>query len=96
MRPDRCLGSANHTPGVEGRFNFNDERGVLCYLNVKVANPDGTSHIKPLSQWLAGVMANSDLQNGFWWSLSNQIFNGIIGLVRNLIDRGAIFCHLLS
>jgi len=33
----------------------------------------------PLSQWMAGVMAATDLEHGYWFSPSNELINGILG-----------------
>lgn len=41
---------------------------------------DGAIVEEPLSARVAGLMAKSDNDRGFWWSPSNQIINGIVGL----------------
>lgn len=37
---------------------------------------------EPLSARVAGLIAKTDNDRGFWWSPSNQVLNGIIGLGR--------------
>ncbi|MBF9235593.1 phage tail sheath C-terminal domain-containing protein [Microvirga alba] len=74
--------------------NTNDEAAV-AYSNdfgsprVYVCDPwvlktDSTGEIvqAPASPCVAGLIAKSDNERGFWWSPSNQNINGIIGTVR--------------
>ena len=51
--------------------------GVLEYAN-------GVTQSFPASAIAAGLQALSDNTRGFWWSLSNQVVDGIIGTTRNV------------
>lgn len=42
----------------------------------------GATVAKPASPCVAGLIAKSDNDRGFWWSPSNQNINGIMGTVR--------------
>lgn len=70
-----------------------------------VLKTDSTGAIvsKPASPCVAGLIAKSDNDRGFWWSPSNQNINGIVGTVRpvdftlgdanaraNLLNEGGI------
>jgi len=69
--------------GVGGTFNFatSNKRAILCYPHVKAYDPaTGTSINKPLSSFLAGVMAATDLEFGYWYSPSNKEILGITGI----------------
>lgn len=37
---------------------------------------------KPASGRVAGVIARMDAEHGFWWSPSNQVLNGVVGIAR--------------
>ncbi|WP_081562754.1 phage tail sheath family protein [Parasaccharibacter apium] len=47
-----------------------------------VRETDGVSAVIPPSAKFAALQAYSDMQNGFWRSLSNQALHGVIGLAR--------------
>lgn len=49
---------------------------------VKVLASDGSIATQPASARVAGLIAKSDNDRGFWWSPSNQGINGIIGTAR--------------
>ena len=59
-----------------------DMRVYMVDPFVKVANSAGAIATYPSSARIAGVIANNDQQNGFWWSPSNQIIQGIVGIAR--------------
>jgi phage tail sheath protein FI len=40
--------------------------------------------VRPLSARVAGVIAKSDAERGFWWSPSNREINGLLGTARNI------------
>jgi uncharacterized protein len=47
---------------------------------VKVLNTTNNTIIeKPASSCIAGLIAKSDNERGFWWSPSNMVINGIVG-----------------
>ena len=49
---------------------------------VKVNDETGALYTAPLSPCVAGLIARSDNERGFWWSPSNQTINGIVGTAR--------------
>lgn len=73
--------------GSEGTINFDtsSERIILCYPQLKVYDTSTNSEkIEPYSQRIAGVLANKDIEKGYWWSPSNTEIKGITGVERNL------------
>ncbi|HDP8225525.1 TPA: phage tail sheath subtilisin-like domain-containing protein [Escherichia coli] len=73
--------------GASGTINFNtsSERACLCYPHVKVYDSvTDSERLEPLSSRAAGLRAKVDLDNGFWWSNSNQEILGITGVERSL------------
>lgn len=73
--------------GPAGAINFytSDKRAILCYPMVKAydtateANQD-----RYMSQFLAGVIASTDLNEGYWVSPSNKEIKGIVGIERTI------------
>lgn len=63
--------------GPDGIINLNyaDNRVAICYPHVIAS--DGTT--EPLSQYLAGVTAATDLAEGYWVSPSNHQIIGVTG-----------------
>jgi len=49
---------------------------------VLVLSADGKIVEQPSSARVAGLIAKSDNDRGFWWSPSNQVINGIVGTAR--------------
>jgi len=49
---------------------------------VKKLDSDGNEIMAPASPCVAGLIAKSDNERGFWWSPSNQSINGILGTGR--------------
>ncbi|PZO04858.1 MAG: phage tail protein [Alphaproteobacteria bacterium] len=49
---------------------------------VKVLDRTGVIATRPASGFVAGVIARTDQTLGFWWSPSNQVINGIVGIGR--------------
>lgn len=69
--------------GANGALNYSDYRTVICYPHVKVWDTATNSErLEPLSSRLAGVIAKTDHEKGYWWSPSNQEIQGIIGIER--------------
>lgn len=58
---------------------FGSRRAYLVDPGVKVGSP---ATIEPASARVAGVIARSDIERGFWWSPSNRLINGIVGTTR--------------
>lgn len=73
--------------GPAGSINFNtsSKRAILCYPHLKAYDAATDSNVDaPYSQYLAGVIAATDLQDGFWFSPSNREISGIVGLEREI------------
>lgn len=72
-------------PAGDINFGFSSERVVLCYPHLKVydAATDGT-RLEPYSQRLAGVIAATDDEFGYWYSPSNKVIKGVVGAERDL------------
>ncbi len=69
--------------GVGGQLNTSAYRAVICYPHLKVWDTaTNTERLEPMSQRLAGVIAKTDHDEGYWWSPSNHEILGIIGMER--------------
>ncbi|MEM6728840.1 MAG: phage tail sheath subtilisin-like domain-containing protein [Pseudomonadota bacterium] len=65
------------------RENFGSDRIYLVDPWVKVWDTaTSTEIVRPASARVAGVIAASDAERGFWHSPSNRLINGITGLAR--------------
>jgi hypothetical protein len=76
--------------GPEGDINFNvsDNRVALCYPHLKVYDRVTESErLEPFSQRLAGVIARTDMEEGYHVSPSNKPILGIVGAERQLSAR---------
>ncbi|MEL8055047.1 MAG: phage tail sheath subtilisin-like domain-containing protein [Pseudomonadota bacterium] len=75
--------STNDTDATTYRGNFGSDRVFVVDPKVKVFNPSTASNVNaPVSARVAGVIARTDHERGFWWSPSNQVVNGVIGTMR--------------
>lgn len=73
--------------GSSGTINFNTSsaRALLAYPHMKVYNNNTeTTENRPYSQFLAGVIANTDNTRGYWISPSNKEIKGVLGAERNI------------
>lgn len=71
--------------GAGGQLNTSAYSAVICYPHLKVWDTTTNSErLEPLSQRLAGVIAKTDHEDGYWWSPSNREILGIIGIERAL------------
>jgi len=61
--------------------DFGNERIYVVDPGVKI-DVDGVISTDPASARVAGLMARSDNERGFWWSPSNQEIYGIVGTSR--------------
>lgn len=61
--------------------DFGSERAYCVYPWVKVYRNNDTIEM-PACAHIAGVIAKSDNDRGFWWSPSNMVINGILGLAK--------------
>ena len=66
------------------RGNFGSRRAYLVDPGVKVTGADGETVDRPSSPYVAGVIARSDAERGFWWSPSNNLIRGITGSAREI------------
>lgn len=62
--------------------DFGSPRVFLVDPWVLKVDSDGATVQAPPSPCVAGLIAKSDNERGFWWSPSNQRINGIVGTVR--------------
>ncbi|MFT5702892.1 MAG: phage tail sheath protein FI [Rickettsiales bacterium] len=60
--------------------NFGSARIYPVFPFVKVLNSEGEIVDEPASARVAGLIAKSDAERGFWWSPSNLVINGIVGI----------------
>lgn len=93
-------GAAALTPpnAITGRgpsgtyFNTSNKRAILAYPMMKVSDPNPGNAVNgiapdilsPYSQHLAGVIAQVDIEEGYWVSPSNHEIAGITGVERQL------------
>ena len=66
------------------RGNFGARRAYLVDPGVKVTDADDETVDRPVSPYVAGVIARSDAERGFWWSPSNRLISGIVGAAREI------------
>jgi uncharacterized protein len=62
--------------------DFGSSRVYLVDPWMKKVNSAGETVVVPPSPAVAGLIAKSDNERGFWWSPSNQTINGITGTAR--------------
>lgn len=67
---------------VQYAGDFGSPRVYVVDPWVMKLDSTGTAVAKPASPCVAGLIAKSDNDRGFWWSPSNQNINGIVGTVR--------------
>lgn len=73
--------NTNDTDAVNYREDWGSARIYPIYPWVKVLNPADNSIVQePPSARVAGLIAKSDNERGFWWSPSNMVINGIVGI----------------
>ena len=64
---------------VSYREDFGSPRLFCAYPWAKVFKNDEAVE-EPFSARIAGLIAKSDNEKGFWWSPSNSVINGIVGI----------------
>lgn len=68
---------------------YGSERLYMVDPKVLVWDTDtGTPVARPASARVAGVQARVDAEQGFWWSLSNKVIQGVVG-VNRAVSYGA-------
>lgn len=71
--------------GTVGKFNTSSTRGYLLYPWVKAYDAaSDADEVRPYSAYMAGVIAATDLNLGYWYSPSNKEIKGITGVERQL------------
>lgn len=75
-RDEAIAGRAGTAP--VGVFQTASRRAILAYP--RVYDTQDTPELQPFSQYLAGVIANTDEVHGYWWSPSNKLITGITGI----------------
>jgi phage tail sheath protein FI len=69
--------------GTGGQLNTSAYRALICYPHLKIYDTaTNTERLEPFSQRLAGVIAKTDHEEGYWFSPSNHEILGIIGMER--------------
>ena len=73
--------NSNETDAVNYASDFGSARIFAAYPWVKIYDV-ATDSIKeePSSARIAGLIVKSDNERGFWWSPSNLVINGIVGI----------------
>ena len=76
--------STTDAEAIAYRGNFGSRRAFLVDPGVKVAVAGDETVDRPASAYVAGVIARSDAEQGFWWSPSNRLIRGIVGTSREI------------
>ena len=76
--------STTDAAAIAYRRNFGSRRAYLVDPAVKVTDSGDETVDRPVSPYVAGVVARSDAERGFWWSPSNRLVNGIVGTSREI------------
>lgn len=75
--------NSNDAAAISYRENFGSKRVYVVDPNVKVWDTVSNSEVvQPSSARVAGIIAKSDNERGFWWSPSNREIYGILGSAR--------------
>jgi len=73
--------NTNKTDAVHYREDWGSSRIYPTFPWVKILNTANNTIVeKPSSGRIAGLIAKSDNERGFWWSPSNMVINGIVGI----------------
>ncbi len=73
--------NTNETEAIHYRKDWGSSRIYPAYPWCKVLDTQtGDIVEQPLSSRIAGLIAKSDNERGFWWSPSNMVINGIVGI----------------
>ena len=76
--------STTDADAITYRGSFGARRAYLVDPGVKVTDADDETVDRPSSPYVAGVIARSDAERGFWWSPSNRLIHGITGTSREI------------
>jgi len=73
--------NTNKTDAVNYSNDWGSPRIYPVFPWVKILNTANNTIVeKPSSARIAGLIAKSDNERGFWWSPSNMVINGIVGI----------------
>ena len=75
--------STNDSAAINYRGDFGSSRVFVVDPAVLVYK-GGVNVTQPASARVAGLIAKQDNENGFWWSPSNRVINGITGVARGI------------
>ena len=79
--------NTNHEAAIEYIGDFDSSRAIVVDPAVLVADADGNTVARAASGFVAGVIARTDYEIGWWASPSNKTIRGIVGTARP-IDAG--------
>ena len=74
--------NTNDEAAIDYRAKFGSDRAYIVDPWLVVRARDGSEVIEPPSARVAGLIAKSDDERGFWWSPSNQTINGVLRTAR--------------
>ena len=72
----------NDADAIAWAGDFGSQRVYVVDPGVKILDSTGTVVTDPPSARVAGIIAKSDAERGFWWSPSNREIYGIVGTTR--------------
>ncbi len=75
---------SNDADAIAYAGDFGSKRVYVVDPGVKVIAADGSIATDPASARVAGIIAKSDAERGFWWSPSNREVYGIVGTTRSV------------
>jgi len=75
--------NTNSTAAVQYRLDFDSDRLLIVDPYVKAAI-DGEVVSVPVSPYVCGLQAVVDYEEGFWYSPSNHVIQGILGAARSI------------
>jgi phage tail sheath protein FI len=75
--------NSTNTAAITYREDWGSDRIYIVDPHVSVWDTDLDAAVaQPASGRVAGLIAKIDNQHGFWWSPSNKVINGIVGVAR--------------
>lgn len=76
---------SNRGVGATSNFNTSSDRAFLLYPYLKAYDEGTDSNVDaPYSSFMAGIIAATDNEDGYWFSPSNREIKGIVGVERNI------------
>jgi phage tail sheath protein FI len=85
LPPNMTVTEAVTSRGPSGTFNTYSDRLYLLYPRLKHYDPaTNQDQLIPFSATVAGLIAKTDRDYGYWFSPSNRELSGITGLERNI------------